>query len=90
MADAAQEQKSLVEEELKQCFERHKATWEFVEKKDRSGRRKKRGSCPRAATQRVNLWTVNIKVLLDLIKEHGWDKDKAEMISLSAACSRGP
>ena len=62
----------------------------FVEKKDRSGRRKKRGSCPRAATQSVNFWTENIKVLLDLIKEHGWDKDKEEMISLSAACSRGP
>ena len=32
-AEAAEEQKSLVEEEFKQCFERYKATWEFVEKK---------------------------------------------------------
>ena len=32
-AEAAQEQKSLVEEELMQCFERYKATWELVVKK---------------------------------------------------------
>ena len=31
-AESAQDQQSIVEEELKQCFESYKATWEPAEK----------------------------------------------------------
>ena len=43
--------KKNVEEELRQCFERCKASWEFAEKKTEVVE-KKLGTCPRAKPQK--------------------------------------
>ena len=73
-AEAAQEHKSFVEEELKHCFGRYNATWESSQQKNIAVVRE----------QQQHL-EADLKGHLDLVKEHGWETDKAEMLSLWAA-----
>ena len=58
----------------------------YVEKKAEVVAEIKLGTCPRAAPQR-DLGGGVLKTLMDLVKDNGWDKDRACMMSLWSACT---
>ena len=77
-----QEPKSIINEELKQCFARYKESWEPVEKKTEVVAEKAWQSSRSSNTKSQHL-EQDLESLVDLVKEKTAGTDKEEMTSLS-------
>ena len=89
-AETAQEQNSFVEENSSNALQGTKETCESVEKQTKSCRRKSLAVVPEQQHTKSQHLEADLRGLVDLVEQHSWDKDKAEMISLWAACKNIP